>query len=328
MQMAHLRIHFTEADFRRTRLALSMDHMWEIVNAVQLLQHCGGGLYFDSWRQRVRQQAHADPQLRRLLHMLVHLAPHSTYFPDLLTPVGEFDDLNAGINAVLSVPKRRLRIEIGRMSTPTASLRGIAAGDRSALHGLRDAFRIFHRVAVAPELDITGAARGTDVSRRMHTYVNDGIDALLNGICPDGVWAPPMLTLPYPVDQDLFLAGRGIRLVPTFFCLRHPVTLADPLLPPTLVFPIDPSARLLATEQQQGDHLGALLGTTRAAILRLVLDGCTSRDLIRRIGVAPATITHHTSILRNAGVITTHRDGTVATHHITPLGIELLSHTG
>lgn len=305
-----------------------MDHMWEIVNAVQLLQHRGGGLYFDGWRQRVRERAHADPHLRRLLPTLVQLAPHATYFPDLLTPVGEFDDLSAALDAVVSVPKPRLRIEIKRMSTPTASLRGIAAGELDALHGLRDAFKTFYQAAVVPELDSADAARRTDLSRRMHTLVHDGVDALLEDVCPDGLWAPPMLTLPYPVDQDLFLAGRGLRLVPTFFCLRHPVTLADPQLTPTLVFPIDPATRLLAAERRRGDHLSALLGTTRAAILRLVLEGCNSRDLIRRTGVAPATITHHTTILRNAGMITTHRDGTMATHHVTPLGIELLSQTG
>lgn len=78
--MPFLRIHFTEADLRRTRLALRIDHMWEIVNAVQLLQHRGGGLYFDGWRRRVRERAHANAQLRRLLHTLVQLAPHAAYF--------------------------------------------------------------------------------------------------------------------------------------------------------------------------------------------------------------------------------------------------------
>jgi DNA-binding transcriptional ArsR family regulator len=174
-------------------------------------------------------------------------------------------------------------------------------------------------------LDVVEAALCADLAHRMHTYLHEGVEAMLTAVAPGAVWDPPVLRLPYAVDRDLFLAGRGLRLVPSYFCLLHPVALANPELPPTLVFPIEPATRLLAEERRPGDHLGALVGTTRAAILRLVMNGCSTRELIRRVGVVPATVTHHTAVLREAGMIATHRDGSIASHHITSLGLRLLA---
>jgi DNA-binding transcriptional ArsR family regulator len=321
----HLRIHFTEADLGRIRLAPRIDHMWEIVGAVQLLQHRGGGLYFDGWRKQVRRRVHADPRLRQLLHLLVHVSPHATYFPDFLTPTGEYDELGDALDAVVSVPKAQLSAEMALLRDVPASLRAVAEGRAPALRMLRTAFDEFHRATVLPRLPVAKAALRADLARRTRSYMHDGVEAMLIGVVPGAIWNSLVLTLPYAVDRDLFLVGRGLRLVPSYFTLLNPVALADEELPPTLVFPIDPATRLLAEQSRPGDHLGALVGTTRAAILRLVMDGCSTRELIRRVGVAPATVTHHTTILRKAGVIATARDGSVASHHLTPLGLHLLS---
>lgn len=325
--MRYLHIHFTPADLGRTRLALRMDHMWEIVSAAHLLQHREGGLYFGAWRRRVHQQAHADPRIRELLYRLVHIAPYANYFPDFLTPPEEYDDLNDALHAVVSVPKGRLRAEMALLGDLPAPLRAVREGGVAALRGLHAAFSEFQHTIIGPELDSVEAALRTDLARRIHTYLHDGVEAMLAGVCPHATWNPPVLTLPYPINRDLALAGRGLRLVPSYFTLQRPVALADPSLPPTLVFPIDPATRLPVAERNPGDRLGALVGSTRAAILGLVMNGCSTRDLIRRVGVAPSTITHHTTVLREAGMIITHRDGGLATHHITPLGIQLLSMT-
>ncbi|MET8760646.1 helix-turn-helix domain-containing protein [Lentzea sp. NPDC004782] len=43
------------------------------------------------------------------------------------------------------------------------------------------------------------------------------------------------------------------------------------------------------------------------------------------VGVAPATVSHHTAVLREAGLITTERDENFARHLITPLGLRVLA---
>src|SRR5438876_12229110 len=64
----------------------------------------------------------------------------------------------------------------------------------------------------------------------------------------------------YPVHRDLRLDGRGLRLVPSFFCRGTPVALADPELPPTLVYPLDHSSHW---ELPGAKSLPDLLGHTR-----------------------------------------------------------------
>jgi DNA-binding transcriptional ArsR family regulator len=69
-----------------------------------------------------------------------------------------------------------------------------------------------------------------------------------------------------------------------------------------------------------------LLGRTRAAVLRAVADGrgCSTTQLARRLNLAPATASHHTTVLRNARLITTRREGKVVIHTITGLGLAVL----
>lgn len=325
--MPSMRIHFNDVDLSRTRLVSQIDHMWEIVSSIQVLQHCDGGLFFDRWRGRVREYVRADGRLRGVLGILMDLAPHAAYFPDFLTPVDDFDDVEAAFEAVLSTPRTRLRAEIMLLGAPASRLRHLADGELGALHSLRAALKLYHRAVLQPHLGEINAGLRVDSASRMHTYLRNGAEGVLASLKPVASWDYPVLTLDYPVERDLHLNGRGLRLVPSHFCLRRPVALADSVLLPTLVFPIEHASRLLDTARSRGDPLSALLGLTRATILRSVLNGSTTKDLARRTHVSAATVSHHTAVLRDAGMIVTHRHGTFATHLITPLGLRMLAET-
>lgn len=72
--------------------------------------------------------------------------------------------------------------------------------------------------------------------------------------------------------------------------------------------------------------LGALIGRTRAALLYAVAEGCaTTSGLARRVGVSLASVSQHTAVLRNAGLISTRREGTAVHHALTPLGQHMLA---
>ncbi|MGW6836569.1 ArsR/SmtB family transcription factor [Streptomyces sp. NPDC054949] len=48
-------------------------------------------------------------------------------------------------------------------------------------------------------------------------------------------------------------------------------------------------------------------------------------DLARRTGTSPATASHHATVLRAAGLLSTGRDGNGVRHTLTPLGRALLA---
>lgn len=92
--------------------------------------------------------------------------------------------------------------------------------------------------------------------------------------------------------------------------LENPPSMGSP--------PSIPSARGLAQ----------LLGATRARILvTIAASRSTTTEVARRSGVAPASASEHAAILREAGLITTHRTGSCVLHTITTLGAALVNGT-
>jgi DNA-binding transcriptional ArsR family regulator len=59
-------------------------------------------------------------------------------------------------------------------------------------------------------------------------------------------------------------------------------------------------------------------------VRRDTTDGCSTTDVARAAGNSPAAVSHHTKVLREAGLITTERDGYAVCHRITELGLSLL----
>jgi hypothetical protein len=324
-----MRIHFTDADLARTRLKPEPDLLWEIVGSAQVLQHGDGGLPLRHWRRRVRERACETQAVRLAVHTVTTVAPHAAYFPDFLTPTTEVCDIGEGIEAVVSASPRRMREEVGRLRPAGAAaarwLDELARRKSAAVRHLHRSWHVYFEALLEPDLPVIGDGVRIACAGGIQRYLRDGPEGLLRWLGPATSWQPPVLSVDYPVERDLHLEGRGLVLIPSYFGVYHPVALADPRLRPVLVFPIEAGARLLAGCHGDGDHVSALLGPTRAAILRSVVTGGTTTRLARQAGVAPATVSHHTGVLRDAGLITTDRHENLATHLITSLGLAVLT---
>ncbi|MEU8191559.1 winged helix-turn-helix domain-containing protein, partial [Micromonospora carbonacea] len=72
------------------------------------------------------------------------------------------------------------------------------------------------------------------------------------------------------------------------------------------------------------DALAALLGRTRAAVLEATDAGCTTGEVARRLRISPAAASQHATVLRNAGLLVSHRDRNTVLHTLTPLGRAIL----
>lgn len=264
--------------------------------------------------------------MRRGARLLDALVPTGPYFPDFLTPHQAALGLDDGLEAVLGTPKRRLRNEL-RMLSAVHRLPGwvqsIAEGDVDALNGLGNAVRDYHQVAIAPFQSLVHSAVAADRASRTRSLLGGGVEGLFAGLSPLMRWTSPVLEMHYAVDKELVLGGRGLRLVPSYFCHRVPLTLADPDLPPVLIYPIDQRHRWHpAAAAQPG--LNALMGRNRSAVLHALDSSATTTQLARMLRISPAAASRHTTVLREAGLIHTHREGTAVLHTLTPLGTALL----
>ncbi|MEV6109396.1 ArsR family transcriptional regulator [Streptomyces sp. NPDC051940] len=327
-----LRIHFTDADLVRTKVAATSDPLWEVVCSLHRLQARRGRWAFAGWHRDSRERLRERGLERVLRRMLVPLVPYAAYFPDFLTPPEAGEGIAGGLEALLDVPQTRVEAELRTLATVRAvppELRRIAG--REGRRELTRAIRGYHDAVIAPYEDRVLAQVEADRAARARTWLDGGMDALLATLSPWLVWDPPVLSIPrYPAVQDLHLGGRGLLLVPVYFSWGNPVTLADPGLTPVLTYPVlseqDPAG--LPGDLGSGAALSALLGGTRAEVLRTASAGATTGELARAAGVSASAASQHTGALRNAGLLISRRHGQRVLHSLTPAGAALLRASG
>ncbi|NEB00435.1 winged helix-turn-helix domain-containing protein [Streptomyces sp. SID13726] len=320
-----LRIHFTEVDLARVRVAGEPDPMWEVLSTLHRLQSRGGRWQYAAWHRATRAELHAAGLARPVRRMLFALYPLGPYLPDFLTPAAAEDGLTAGLDDILRLPRRDVLAELRLLdrvrAVPPWALRLVQDAERREFTEL---IRRYHAVAVAPYTEhmVGGIVAHRGLLGR--ALLARGVEGLLSSLGPRVRWRRPVLEVEYRTDRDLYLRGRGIRIVPTWFSWGTPVALADAGLPPTLSYPLTRPAVPEAELPEAGVPLRALLGSTRARVLRCVADGLTTGELAQAAGISLSAASRHATVLRDAGLTTSQQIGPMVLHTLTPLGAGLL----
>ena len=195
------------------------------------------------WRRDVADTLRRDVTAGQL-RLLFALNPPRGYFPDFLTPLDSSRRARAGPRrdpvdpdrppaSRPDRPGRRQRAAVDRVrASPGATARpwptsptrcAPTARWRSGRTGPGSRRRWRPTAAGGPGRCSTAAPAGCSTSLRPAMRWNAGVLEVAH----------------YPVSRELHLDGRGLLLVPSYFCARTPVTLLDPALPPVLVYPVD-----------------------------------------------------------------------------------------
>jgi len=322
-----MRIFFTGDDVARTRLAPAPDVLWEIALSLHALQNQRADLAFGSWRMGVSAELRLSP-ISPQLRLLLALCPPTGYFPDFLTPLAGTEGLEPGLDALASTPAALLSRDLAVLSEERmlpSAVGAVARAEGEAMRQLTETMRAYYDLALAPHWSKIESVVDGDRALRVRAVLSSGAEGLLESLRPAMRWGGGELQVDYPFDRELHLGGRGLLLVPSYFCWRYPVTLLDEDLPPVLVYPAERPAVPPERPDAARRALGALLGNTRATALAAIGDGCTTSDLARRVGVSRAAASQHATVLRNAGLVTSHRDRNMVLHSLTPLGLAVLN---
>lgn len=287
------RIILSHSGLAKTRMSARPERLVETLLALDLLCTGRGGAEFDAWRRK----AVTDPQARALVKLAQTIRP----FPDIYRLVRQ---ATSGDGNELTEAEGRPQV-----------VRDVSA---------------FYRSAVAPYWKRIVGRLEADRAARGQLLLSGGTDKLMSTLHPTLQWQAPVLEVPGD-GADVQLEGDGLLLVPTLFLhSRPPLLLADhETLPSMLAYPIpvkrDWIVPLWGGVEDEGERaLGALLGRTRAAVLRALTDSCTTTELGERVGISAAAASQHTGVLRNAGLITTIRTFNKVQHALTPLGNSLV----
>ncbi len=295
--------------------------MWELVLSLHRLRRRDDGMVFDEWRRAALSKMPSSTR------MLTDLVPHFGYYADFLTPMPAVPSLTAGVSVLLGTTKRRLRTDVAtlaqarRLPSWTTNL---SEGKPDTMRRLGQAVDQYFTACLSPSWAQVRAAVDRERTQQAEILATGGLAAVLENLHPTARWRYPVLEMAYPVDRELHLRGRGLRLVPSFFCLGTPTTFRDDAYEPALVYPIRHEVGWSRTSDTSRP-LAALLGPTRAKVLEAIGESpCTTSDLARRAATTLPTASRQTAVLREAGLIRSRRDGQSVVHSLTPQGRSLL----
>jgi DNA-binding transcriptional ArsR family regulator len=299
--------------------------MWEIILSLHRLRRRDGGPVFDEWRRAILADVPAETRL------LTDLAPSIGYYADFLTPMPEGNSLDEGVALLMETPRRRLRTDLAvlagtrRLPSWTDTL---GDGRPETLRRVGDAVSRYFAACLSPYWQQVRVGVDRERSRQAGLLASGGLEMLLGQLHSTARWRYPVLEVAYPVDRELHLDGRGLHLVPSFFCWGEPTTFRDADFAPTLVYPIKHEIGWSARGEIRRP-LAALLGPTRARVLETIGEqACTTSDVARLTETTLPTASRQTSVLRSAGLITSSRHGQSVLHSLTGQGRSLLTDSG
>ncbi|WP_211245770.1 ArsR/SmtB family transcription factor [Actinomadura oligospora] len=313
----------TPDDVARTRILPTPQPLCEL--AASLMER--------RWPAPERGRPPRHPLARRVpvqeTRLLLELTPDGRRYPRFLSPTRGFSSFEESLDTVLGTPAEQVRADLeislgGRRPNPW--LRGLAAGDREARHRLDQALRRYYRDCVVPDLGALAASGRANAAELVQAMGENGLADVFRLLRPWMHWSSPVLTVMTRTDRDLRPGGKGIVLIPSVFSAHPFWEIWDDAI--TISYPV--RTALDAASPQAGDSsepLAALLGRTRAAILRAAEDGAGTGALAAMVGISAPSASQHAKALRNAGLLLTVRVGKAVQHTATPLGRSLLAST-
>lgn len=322
-----LRLVFNRDDLARVRLAEAPDPMWELVLSLHLARERRPPPQYLSWLRRARLRAASGERAPDWSRALFTLVPPKGGFPDFLTPAPTTTDAEEGCERIACTSRSQLRADLSAVFAEReapAWVRALADGDRDSLHSVVGAVRGAHDALVAPQWHQISRTVGADRQERLAALARGGVENLLTGIPAVTGWDGTVLETAYPSTRTVELAGRGLTLVPSYFCVGAPVTWIDPELPPVLIYPANP-----VPEPREGaaasPRLVALLGRTRAECLTALSTPKSTSDLADSLDSSVGTASKQAAVLRESGLISSVRRGCAVRHGLTGLGAALIT---
>jgi DNA-binding transcriptional ArsR family regulator len=255
---------------------------------------------------------------------LLELVPAHGNVPDFLAPEGAHS-LEEAVDIVISTPAQMIRNDLATLPWPPASswMLDLADGCASARKELASSLRDYHDQVLELLWPAIEHVLEADLRFRAGQLATKGVAATVDGLHPGIRWCDSVVEVDGPLDADVDLGGRGLQLMPSLWT-RPGFTGA--WTQPTLVYPLGRFGWMApAGTKSHRDPLAVVLGTTRARVLRVLADEHTTSGLARVLGISLASASTHAAVLRDAGLVTSRRQGPSVRHTLTSLGTQWTS---
>jgi DNA-binding transcriptional ArsR family regulator len=319
------RITLSGEDILATRFATSQ--VTETIHALRTFQRSSPSPY-DDWARTV-----APHMAQPLLQMMVALIPVDGYvppwfpLPGVSRPDGEsFGEIAVVARDLRDVGPADVRGWVGqRLPQHPAAVRPLVdSADPGGVLG--EALALAWEVLVAPWWSTMLRYLEADIAWWTTVAGEAGMGAMLARLHSRVTWdGADLVVSPTLQPQRHDRTGSGLLLVPTVFNAPYAGLAAYDPSHTWLVF----STRSAGLVFDHGvdpadDGLTALLGRTRAAVLRWTTSPRTTSEISRAAAMSMATVSEHLGVLRLSGLVSSERHGREVLYRPTRLGWQLL----
>lgn len=269
-----------------------------------------------------------------LLELIGHAGARSRLLGDLLwiepPPLGTGrnsmgDELDALMDLDRTPATWEYSGDLWRLMRGTVDPALIASPERITRVMADGLYVLFHRF-IAPEWRSMRRHMENDLHHRAEVALGHGMGAALASLSPRLRWEDSSLYIGAAGTGKARLRGHGLSVGPIVSAARGylSVVLSSDARRSLMSYPV-PGDRSTPEHTPRIDTLGALVGAPRGRALRAIGSGCRTGELASRLGVSPSTASEHATVLRNAGLIVTRREGRAVRHVLSPLGAKLLA---
>lgn len=308
-------------DIQAVRFGISPGH--ELAHAVRVLLRPQQHPLQWGWLRAVR-----DRMPRESFRLLEAIIGDDGYLPDFLTATPRWDMTpEAELDALRATALSPMRVDLGKMVARSSgarqrALREMQESPARARQMIAEAWSEVWDAALAPVWPQLERLLRADISVRARIIATSGIAGMAGGLHPTVGWGDGAVRVSLRRhSEQVDCHGSGLVLVPSVMSSWGRMVLTEPPAQPTLFYPARGVTAGWARDAAAISHaLGALLGPARASILLGAGSARTTSQVALDAGIAVSTASHHLTVLREAGLVSSERAGARMLHLRTPLG--------
>lgn len=298
----------------------------ETLSAVRMLRQPHRQGYHQPWLRAVA------PALDELdLTPLLQVMPTALYSPDFLvpSPQGPNQRFADELALVRATPVRQVRAELSRCLRNQHGSRLPPPAQALVDHPLRARDLLADTVSacwerlISPWWQRIRDVLDGDIAYRARQLADGGLAAVLSDLHPKVHWRHPELVVDSLNDSFRDVEDVGLVLMPSTFEWPGVGVVMDKPWLPTIDYGARGIAALWEPRSDPPAPLARLIGETRAILLAALTEPTSTTALARRCALPNSTVSEHLTVLRDAGLVTTHRTGRYLQHTRTPLGTQL-----
>ncbi|MBS1908067.1 MAG: helix-turn-helix transcriptional regulator [Actinobacteria bacterium] len=327
VEWEHHRVDFQlgPGDIQAVRFGISPGH--ELAHAVRVLLRPEQYPLAWGWLKDVRGRLPRDA-----FGLLAQVIGADGYLPDFLTATARWDlTPEEELAALRAAPMAGMRVDLGKMVVRSSgrrqeALRRMQEYPLRARSVIADAWAEVWESAMAPVWPQLERILRADVAVRSRTVATEGLATMASGIHPWVSWGDGSVRVRLRRhSEDVDCRGSGLVLVPSVMSSWSCMVITEPPAQPTLFYPAQGvTAGWAQDTADQVRALEVLVGPARAGILLAAHVPRTTSRVAEEAGIAASTASHHLTVLRDAGLIVSTRDGARMMHLRSPLGEALV----